>query len=163
MERMEMAEKIREHAQITIEEAKTVLEQNNWDLLDAMIQLEREGKVTDGVRTGTKREEGPGYEAVVPTVSGKEAERRSRREGKQRVKNAVRTIICSLVDHYLVIKKRDGELLAKVPVLLPVICLIASFWITTAVLFLGMLIGFRYSLEGKAFGNGEFQDNGPLK
>ena len=45
MERMDMVEMLREKANITYEEAKTVLDEANGDLLDAMILLERRGKV----------------------------------------------------------------------------------------------------------------------
>lgn len=45
MNNIEMVEKLREQAKVSYEEAKEALEQNNWDILDAMIYLERKGKV----------------------------------------------------------------------------------------------------------------------
>ena len=57
MEHMEMVEKLREKANITIEEAKVVLEKNNWDMLDALIELERQGKIADGVKMSTESEQ----------------------------------------------------------------------------------------------------------
>lgn len=45
MERMEMVEKLRLKAQVSYEEAKLALENSDWDLLDALVYLEKEGKV----------------------------------------------------------------------------------------------------------------------
>ena len=44
MENLEKVEKLRERAEVTYEEARAALEENNWDLLDAMVALERAGK-----------------------------------------------------------------------------------------------------------------------
>ena len=44
MERMEMVEKLRLKAQVSYEEAKLALENSDWDLLDALVYLEKEGK-----------------------------------------------------------------------------------------------------------------------
>ncbi len=45
MDNFEKVEKLREHANVTYEEAKQALENSNWDILDAMIYLEQGGKV----------------------------------------------------------------------------------------------------------------------
>ena len=44
MDQMEKVDRLRERANVTYEEAKAALEANNWDLLDAMVALEKEGK-----------------------------------------------------------------------------------------------------------------------
>jgi hypothetical protein len=46
MDNFEKVEKLRGHANVTYEEAKQALENSDWDILDAMIYLERNGKVT---------------------------------------------------------------------------------------------------------------------
>ena len=45
MEMMEKVERLREKANVSYEEAKDALEQANGDLLDAIVLLERQGKV----------------------------------------------------------------------------------------------------------------------
>ena len=45
MEHIEMVEKLMEKANVSYAEAKQALENNNWDMLDALIELERQGKV----------------------------------------------------------------------------------------------------------------------
>ena len=45
MEKMEKVEALRNKAGVSYEDAKAALEANDWDVLDAMIALEKEGKV----------------------------------------------------------------------------------------------------------------------
>ena len=45
MERMELIEKLRERADVSYEEAKEILEQTEDDLLEAIVILERQGKL----------------------------------------------------------------------------------------------------------------------
>ena len=63
MDQFEKVEKLREHADVSYEEAKDALEKSNWDILDAMIYLEQNGKTkaperesytTNGEKTGAK-------------------------------------------------------------------------------------------------------------
>ena len=45
MDNFEKVEKLRQHANVSYEEAKEALERSDWDILDAMIYLEKTGKV----------------------------------------------------------------------------------------------------------------------
>ena len=45
MEHLEKVEKLREKANVSYEEAKAALESCDWDILDALVKLESEGKV----------------------------------------------------------------------------------------------------------------------
>ena len=45
MDHLEMVEKLREKANVSYEEASAALEKCNWDLLDALLLLESEGKL----------------------------------------------------------------------------------------------------------------------
>ena len=45
MENLEKVEKLRKKADISYEEAKEILEECDWDLLDAVIKLESMGKL----------------------------------------------------------------------------------------------------------------------
>ena len=73
---LEQVEKLREKAGLTYEEARRVLEQAGGDLLEALIQLERQGRLDSGgaryttrpagaetPRPGTPPPAGPGREA----------------------------------------------------------------------------------------------------
>ena len=45
MENLKLVDKLKNKTNISYEEAKTVLEKSNWDILDAMLYLEEKGKV----------------------------------------------------------------------------------------------------------------------
>ena len=45
VDKLKLVEKLREKTGITYEDAKRVLEINNWDILDAILDLEKQGKV----------------------------------------------------------------------------------------------------------------------
>ena len=47
MEHIEMVEKLMSKANVSYAEAKQALENNNWDMLDALIDLERQGQVPE--------------------------------------------------------------------------------------------------------------------
>ena len=57
MEQLEKVEKLRERADVSYEEAKEALEACDWDLLDAMVWLEKRGKV-----------KGPSKESLPPVT-----------------------------------------------------------------------------------------------
>ena len=156
MEHMEMVEKLREKANISIEEAKAVLEKNNWDMLDALIELERQGKIIDGVKVSTEHQADASYETVSPTVTGRAFEGEANGAGAEeknrgKVKRTLKQIFRMSIDNSFVIK-RNEELLVRVPVIVPIVCAIASLWIKAIVLFIGLIFGLKYSFEGKEFG-----------
>ena len=51
MDHFEMVEKLRAKANVSYEEAKAALEASDWDILDALVLLESEGKVKDAPET----------------------------------------------------------------------------------------------------------------
>ena len=64
MTNFEMVETLRDKANVTYEEARDALEKSNWDLLDAMLLLEKEGRVKPGNGCySTKPEEAEAPEA----------------------------------------------------------------------------------------------------
>jgi len=72
MDRIAMVEKLREKAGVSYEEAKATLEKSDWDLLDAIVLLEQEGKVKEAAFS-TKREEPK--EEQSNTAEGEESTR----------------------------------------------------------------------------------------
>ena len=80
MDELEKVEKLRERANVSYEEAKEALDKSNGDLLDAMVYLEKQGKVKSPEQTSysTDASEQPKY-ADVPAIV-KEGEERSNEE-----------------------------------------------------------------------------------
>ncbi len=156
MERLAMVEKIAERANIGIEEAREVLERNNWDMLDAMVELEREGRIYGGAQASTQKEE-PEYMTVVPTVSGKEEERARRAQRRAKIKEKLKNAFRVAMDNKFVVNNKDSEVL-RVPVIVLAVCALINIVITAVILIAGMAFGLRYSVEGKELGTQKVND-----
>ena len=148
MTNFEMVELLREKANITYEEAKTALELANWDLLDAMLVLEREGKVSgNGGSYSTKDEE------------VKEEERKDRKhcngEGLRGTLRWLGNALAKLIrignENALVVWHKGEELFA-LPVTVCVVLLMCSVGTVFFALAVGLFCGLRYSFRGPNLG-----------
>ena len=146
MERYEMAELLSKKAGVTLEEARQALAENEWDMLDAMVALERRGR------------------AAVETVTVDGAQDSAYSE-PQPVKNTAKkepifTNGFAMIWHY--IKRlwrlsldtsfnviRREETIFSVPVLVLVILLACFFWVVLPLLVIGLFVGCSYRFDGQ--------------
>ncbi len=148
MTNFEMVELLRQKADISYEEAKTALELANWDLLDAMLVLEREGKVSGKGGSYSTRDEEVQDEVKEKKHNGGEGLRGTLRWlGKAmakliRIGNENSLVVC-----------RKGQELFSLPVTVCVVLLMCS--VGTVLLFalaVGLFCGLRYSFRGPNLG-----------
>lgn len=151
MKKMEYVEKLREQADLTIEEAKDILERNNWDLLNALVELEQNGKLKSSEKHETEKAE-EAKTTASQAEPQKATERKNRRRGMKSLCDTLKNLLRISIDNKFVISQ-GGEELIKVPVLVPALCFAGAFWITVFVLLAGFLFHFKYSFEGKELGN----------
>ena len=156
MEHIEMVEKLREKANISYEEAKAALEQTNWDLLDAMVFLEKEGKVHDertarkaSYSTKNEKKENDSYASYdIPrdTVGvGDLFSRFFKFLGK---------IIGKGNRNYLNVTK-NGELMFGIPITIFVILVLIFAGLPFVLLIVGLFFGYEYSVSGPELGRDE--------
>ena len=145
MERKEMIEKLMNKAKISYEEAESALEKNNWDLLDAMIYLERQGKVneskvgnavvlvkeSDNEKSDSKKEKCGGF----GTMFG-------------RFCRFVKNVIHKGNRNYFSINK-EGEKTIKISLTISSLLLIFAFWPVVILLLVGLFFGYKYSLTDR--------------
>ena len=172
MDNYQKVEQLVNKAGCSYEEAKSALEACGWDMLDAVISLEREGKVNK--ETGEQKAESP--IEIIPEVSsdnvsgnnsqkityvyadGKDGNQDStgksnsskgsaKREHKlwQRIKRI-------LFNNRMVILKGNEKQIADLPIVIPVIALITFFWATLIVAVIAMVFGCRFHFEGEDLG-----------
>lgn len=162
MEHLEMVEKLREKANVSYEEAKAALEACDWDLLDALLMLESEGKLHEM------------EEAAYTTREEKAPEAQEAPQKKKKEKGVFASLIQGLAG---LIKKgnaislditKNGETRLSLPLTVVVIALIFMFWWMLIAAVLAMVFGYRYSLRGSTVDNavnsamdkaGDFVDN----
>ena len=147
MTNFEIVNALVEKTGISYEEAKNVLEQNNYDLLDAVIALERAGRL--------KKEEASAQDAGDENIRGGQAhtaeddmgrEERTVR-GFDRFAAALKRFWRASLNSRFIIARRERELL-NVPVLVLVIALIIDLPLFMFLLIVGLFLGCRYRFEG---------------
>lgn len=146
MEQLEKVEKLRERANVTYEEAKEALEATGWDMLEAMVYLEKNGKT----RGPAKESYSTSYEEQSEYVSVKDKVQENQDAGENFFKKLGRVfgmLLRKSLDNSFCIR-RKGEEIINVPVLVLVIALL--LWqITVPAIIVGLFFGCQYSFVGK--------------
>ena len=146
MENMEKVDLLRERADVSYEEAKAVLEEANWDLLDAIVILERRGKTKAPERESfsTSYDEQEQYEKVQEKVE--EQQKKAERNGSLR--QTIRRICQILVHNSFQIQRKNNTLLMMPAWVFALILFVAWKGVVPAMI-IGLFFGFRYSFEGE--------------
>lgn len=164
MATLEQMEKLCAMANISFEEAKSALDAANGDLLDAIIALEKVGKVHAPT--------GGGYYSSEKTfdrsaVSGKEncGEKHDHNGHKE---NPFISFLKKTGEFCLKLFRRgnansfealhNGEIKASFPITVLALMLIFAFWVTIPLLIIGMFFGLRYRFIGSDFKGNTIND-----
>ncbi|MDI9521609.1 MAG: DUF4342 domain-containing protein [Bacillota bacterium] len=138
MERLEMVERLKAKAGVTYEEAKNALEESNWDLLQAMIDLENKGKFKNQEKT-----EGKKMENTKKAFDTKAAESWLVKAG-----NWIKEIVDKGNRNHIIVTKDKRQAL-EIPVTMAVLLLIFLHGLTLFALFISVLMGYRYSFRSE--------------
>jgi len=148
---LEKAEKLREKTGVSYTEAKEALDSSDGSLLDALVYLEKQGKVETPPGGGFYS--GAGYSAAGDGASGggKQSE-----TGSESFSDLMRRfgVFCKKVfskgmTNYLVAVKNEERIFA-VPIIIFILLLLA-FWVTFPVFIITLFCGIRYRLSGPDF------------
>ena len=151
MEKLEKVELVREKCGVSYEEAKNALEAHDYDVLDAIVALEREGKAQD-TRTASystaPEQNGPVSPEMAQAQSEYHEQSKKSRFGEVwgRFCAQVKAVLRAGIDMTFIVE-RNGDRVLSMPVLFVVIGLLAwgaSLWL----LVIGLFLGFRYRIEG---------------
>ena len=153
---LEMAERLKQKANVTYAQAKEALEYSGGNMLDALIYLEEKGIIPreEGAYYSTKSEAPPppAAEQPLPTqrpVQREKAKKSAKppRSGPGGVKRFFHTLRRWLVDNELEIW-RKGQPITALPVLILLLLLCCVPQVTIPILILGLFLGFRYRFSG---------------
>lgn len=142
MDHFEMVEKLRQKANVSYEEAKAALEASDWDILDALVLLESEGKVKDvenvtEFTTQEKKED-----------SAKSSKARSDfSSGWAKMWDYMKKLFQKGNTNQFVIN-RNGQELLSMPITVLVILALVLWPASMIVLFIALFFGARYSFRG---------------
>lgn len=144
---LEMIEQLREKANISYEEAKSVLEEADGDLLDAVILLEKRGKIKKPeteIMLRTETDEEPEKE----TVQEEQREGKAGPKAESKARNTLKRIGSILVNNSFSVT-RKSETLFKMPAWAFALILF-FFWETVIpIMLIALFFEVRYSFEGK--------------
>ncbi len=169
MDNFEKIEKLVNKAGCSYEDAKAALEGSNWDMIDAIISLERDGKVAkpaseqtaqkadDGVEivTEVKTDRGNGNSGGSSSYSGNKGDdgRTGSTQEKTKKKLGLWTRFKGIMtNNRMVILKSNGQQIVDLPIWIPVIALITFFWATLILAAVAMVFGCRFHFEGADLG-----------
>ena len=147
MEMMEKVERLREKANVTYEEAKAALEETGGDLLDAVVLLERQGKVKEpSQRTfSTEYEEQKDYIKVRDKV---EEQEKSAPSLGRTIGGLFRGLI-RFIKKTTFIVTRGEDTVFTMPTLVFALLLFFFWEVLAPVMIIALFFGVRYSFEGE--------------
>lgn len=146
MDNFEMVEKLVQKTGISYEEAKAALENANWNMLDAVIDLERTGRIEK--RSGS-------YSTAGCVTAEPCSRKKDPRGGLRSLLVRLRTFMC---ENRLVIRNRSSEVFASIPVWIALLLLITGFWAVIVLMVVAFAFGFRAEFEGPELGRKAIND-----
>lgn len=147
MEQLEKIEKLSERAKVSYDEAREALEASNWDLLDAMIYLEKNGKTQGPAQEtySTSYEEQTQYVSVRDKV---QEQKETAESFFNKMGRLCKILWNKSINNFFRIS-RKGEEIIKIPIIVLVLALLAAWEITLIALVVGLFVGCHYSFCGK--------------
>lgn len=147
MDHIDMIEKLREKTGLSYEEARAALERADWNLLDALIALEKEGKCGGAGAAYTTDDAAP--EEPQSTTVDAAAPR-----FRDQLRRFWRWLVCLFHKgnrNYLCMEK-DGKLQFELPVTLGIILLLAAFWLVIVLFVVALFCGCSFRFRGPDLG-----------
>ena len=146
MDQLEKVEKLREKANVSYEEAKEALEANDWDILDAMVYLEKLGKV-DGPKATSYTTNDEDNSSTQNNSTSYSSNNTSFGEIIGKFFNWCGKVIKTGNENSFQIE-RNNEHPVCIPVTIFVLFVLFIFWVTIPLLVIGLFFGFKYSFRG---------------
>ena len=163
IERVEKVEQLVQKAGCSYAEAKEALERHDWNVLDALIDMEEKKGSTFVESEVIDREDAHKYQSAdfnmnpnekhfkdIGSESGNGQKTGPGRGGK--VKAFFRRLWQIITQNYLNIYNKDERQILHIPVVIPAILFLVNFWVMLGICVVLLLIGFRFQFEGVDLG-----------
>lgn len=157
MDNLEKVEKLRAKTGVSYDEAKTVLEECDWDLLDAIIKLESEGKVKNGASSSYTTDSGNGDETpkspqqVAESYHNYNSSHNDSKGFFHTLWNGLVLLLKKGCENTFIVSKDDRRIM-EIPVLLLIVLMICSVCLVLIVMLIGLFCGYHYSFSGPDLG-----------
>ena len=153
MEKVKLVDTLRDKTNISYEEAKNALENNNWDILDAMLYLEEHGRVKKpSVSIFYTNEYKESYTNQKEVVNIKEDRNNNNSKSRNNF-DGIFEAICKAIDTcnniFVEIRRRGGVLL-KLPLTVLILLLFFAFWIIIPLMTVGLFFDIEFLVLAKS-------------
>lgn len=153
MATLEQVEKLREKTDVSFEEAKAALEASGDDLLEAIIYLERQGRVQSPVGGGYYSSQNTQQQDYTYSEAGGPPPKNggSFKEAMGKLGRFLAKVFHIGNTNYLVAEK-NGAMLFECPVTALVLLLLFFFWVVVPLFVVSLFFGFHYRFRGNEMG-----------
>lgn len=148
MDQLEKVDKLRERANVSYEEAKEALEASNWDLLDAMVYLEKHGKAEppEQETASSASQETPQYVSVKEKVE--EQEKESSEGLLTKLAKICKVLFRMSKENSFCVNRHEKELI-RIPAWVLILALLFAWKIILPAMVIALFFDCRYSFSGK--------------
>ncbi len=152
-EKMRKAELVRDKTGVSFEEARAALELSGYDVLDAVVLLERQGKTAAKTASyatsdATSADE---QDAARMAQAQSDYEQSTKAnafvDGFSRFMGWLKRVLRKSVDTSLVAERR-GKQIFSMPILIVILLVVFAFWVTIPLLIISLFFEFRYHFDG---------------
>ncbi len=159
MDHLEKVEKLRQKADVSYDEAKKALEECDWDMLDALVMLEEQGKIKNSESASSQYNSDRTSEnsetaqplTVFPEQSQGEGSGQKKSNFFTKLGKAIKYLVQKGCENSLVIKQH-GQALMDLPVIAFIILLILFFWVVIPIMVVSLFFDFSYNFKGAELG-----------
>ncbi|GAA0764741.1 UBA/TS-N domain-containing protein [Clostridium subterminale] len=152
MEKITLVDTLRDKTNISYEEAKSALENSNWDILDAMLYLEEHGRVKKpSVSIFYTNECKKSYTNQKEVVNIKEDRDNNNSKSRNNF-DGIFEAICKAIDtcnNIFVEIRRRGKVLLKLPLTVLILLLFFAFWIIIPLMIVGLFFDIEFLVLAK--------------
>ena len=154
---LEQVEKLRQYASISYEEAKAALEETNGDILEAIVNLEKQNKINGPKEGGYYNSSAKNEESQENSTKETYKAEHSKKEGSSfreltgKFFKWCGNILNKGNRNILEVVKANQKVMS-VPVTVLAVLMIFTFWITIPLLVVGLFFGYRYKIIGPDLG-----------
>jgi hypothetical protein len=151
MATIEHVEKLREKANVSYAEAKAALDACGDDVLEALLYLERQGKVNPPDHGGfysSKDEQKEKKGDITGTAQSSEPKGESFVDLMGRFFRWIRGLFVKSCENRFDVQRGDSQIITM-PVLVLILLLIFCFWLVIPLLIIGLFFGCHYRFRGR--------------
>lgn len=155
MDKEELIKRVSDKANVTYDNAQKALENSQWDMLDAMLYLERHGfieKPDVDVFYSNKQNSYKNSASLINLNKDDDENKENNNWKSKKSYNRIFEIICEKIDignNFFIEIKKDTEVFLKVPLTVVVILLFFASWIVLPVIAILLILGIEFFVTAK--------------